>query len=342
MKKKIIIDRYGIGHAIAIIEEDVIIDCFIDPPEGVDFYPPNTFVRANIDRKLSTIGGYFVKLPNGKQGFLKSKNKYKEGNSVLLLSKIIHDPYKPQTFTDVLKAVSKYFIIKIGKSGFSFSRKISKNYDKLKVSKVLNSKIEKINDIFVICRSSISTICMKEFDNELEKAIGRFQNIKKVLLRDTVYFDGLARQMALDKYSEKNYTIKEENGIFERLGLWDQLEQIKQGTVYLSKGGNIVFEQTSAFLTIDVNSGNEFTIKKENLNIRAVNEIFRIIRVCGFGGKILIDFLPCSQELRIAIYSKIENLFSKDPIKNKIWGWTKSGVFELERKREKIPLKLLF
>ena len=342
MKKEIIIDSYGLGHAAAIIEDGKIIDCFIDPPLSVDFYPPNTFVRASIDRKLSIIGGYFVKLPSGKQGFLKSKNKYNEGNSVLLLSQIIHETNKPQIFTDVLKKVSKYFIVKIGKPGFSFSKKLSKNYDKLTTFNILKEKIEKFNDIFVICRASVATICLQEFHDELEKAITHLRNITQTLEKDPVYFDGLARKVALEKYEEKDHNIIEGNGIFERMGLWDQLEEIKQGKVHLKTGEYIIFEQTSAFLTIDVNSGVDFGVNKENINMRAVSEIFRIIRVCGFGGKIVIDFLPCSEELRKEIHTKILKLFSKDPVTNKIWGWTKSRIFELERKREKIPLKLLF
>ena len=79
LKKEIIIDRYGLGHAVVIMEEGKIIDCFIDPPLGVGFYPPNTFVKANIDRKAPNMGGYFVKLPNGNRGFLKSKKNIMRG-----------------------------------------------------------------------------------------------------------------------------------------------------------------------------------------------------------------------------------------------------------------------
>ena len=34
-------------------------------------------------------------------------------------------------------------------------------------------------------------------------------------------------------------------------------------------------------------------------------------------------------------------VFLDDNATNKIWGWTKGGAFELERKRDKSPLKLL-
>ena len=111
MNNEIIINKYGLGHAAVVLQGNQIIDCFIDPPEDAVFYPPNTLLKANIDRKATNIGGYFVKLPNGGQGFLKSKNKYKEGSLVALMSQVIFETNKPQTFTDVLKSVSKYFVI---------------------------------------------------------------------------------------------------------------------------------------------------------------------------------------------------------------------------------------
>ena len=61
------------------------------------FYPPNTFVEAKIQRRISKRGGYFVKLPNGYQGFLKSKNIIKKEQLVVLLSKVFFDEEKPQT-----------------------------------------------------------------------------------------------------------------------------------------------------------------------------------------------------------------------------------------------------
>ena len=103
MNKEIIIDSYGLGYAVVVKEEDKIIDSFIDPPQGVSFYPPNTFLMANVERKANNMGGYFVKLPNGVQGFLRSKKKYEEGGAVLLLSQVIFESHKPQIFSDILK-----------------------------------------------------------------------------------------------------------------------------------------------------------------------------------------------------------------------------------------------
>lgn len=341
MKKEIIIDSYGLGCAAVVLERDKIIDSFIDPPQGVSFYPPNTFVQAKIDRRALNMGGYFVNLPNGSQGFLKSKKKVNAGETVLILSRAIFDLHKPQIFSDVLKTVSKYFVIKINKSGYCFSKKIPAYFDKQKASNILHAKIQNFDDVFIICRSSIAGITLDEFEKETEKAIKHLQTIKATLALKKIYFDGLARKATLEKYCANFYNVIEQDGIFERLGIWDQLEKIKNGRIQLNMGSYLIFEQTSAFLTIDVNSGIDFKSTKEEINLSACNEINRIIRVCGLGGKILIDFLPCSQVSRRKIYRKISDYFSKDTEKNKIWGWTKSGIFELERTRDKIPLKLL-
>ena len=61
----------------------------------------------------------------------------------------------------------------------------------------------------------------------------------------------------------------------------------------------------------------------------ACDEICRIIKAFGFGGKIFIDFLPCTLELREEIFRKISIFFAEESVKSKIWGWTKSGIFEL-------------
>ena len=63
--------------------------------------------------------------------------------------KVFFDEDKPQTFTDKLKIISKYFILKLGKSGFSFSRKTSKSFHKDALVPILEEKIKNHHGIFV-------------------------------------------------------------------------------------------------------------------------------------------------------------------------------------------------
>ncbi len=341
MGRKLIIETYGQGNAIIVLKGGKIIDLFIDPPANSKFYPPNTFVEAKIQRRISKRGGYFVKLPNGCQGFLKSKTNYSEGSLVVLLSKVFFDEYKPQTFTDKLKIISKYFILKLGKSGFSFSRKNSKNLNKEALSPILEAKVNDHNGIFIICRSRIAEICTKQFDNELEKILIHHNSITKKLSLNKIYCDGLAKRMALDRYDIGEKNIVEEEGVFERFGFWNKIDELCQKKYFIGNGSYLILEQTSSFFAIDVNSGHDLKISTRDLNLLASAEICWIIKVLGLGGKIIIDFIPCSKSEKSEIFEFIANFFFDDFIRNKIWGWTNGGAFELERERDKSPLKLL-
>ena len=340
MKRELIIEKYGYGNAVVVRDRRKIVDLFIDPPTSSNFYSPNTFVEGKIQRRISKRGGYFVRLPNGNQGFLKSNTNYDEGEVVVLLSKVFFDENKPQIFTDKLKIISKYFILKLGDSGFSFSRKTSKCFNKDKLIPILEQKIKDHKGIFIICRSRLAEISLEKVIEELQKILQHHKSIEEAINLKKKFCDGLAKRTAFVKYDSEECIVIEEEGIFERLGLWDKINELSQSKICIANGSFIVLEQTSSFFAIDVNSGKNLKVGPKELNLLACDEICRLIQVLGIGGKIIIDFLPCSNLEKSLIY----DFFAKslqDDFSNKIWGWTKGGSFELERKRDKTPLKLL-
>lgn len=341
MKREIIIEKYGLGHAVIVLDRKKIVDLFIDPCPNSNFYSPNTFIEAKIQRRISKRGGYFVTLPNGNKGFLKSKNDYREGEGVVLLSKIFFDEDKPQTFTDKLKLISKYFILKLGESGFSFSGKISKEFYKDNLIPILEGKIKDYENIYLICRSRITDISFEQIIEELEKVLQHYKSVMKAIFFKKKYCDGSAKKSALDKYDVEKCLVIEEEGIFERLGLWDKINELSQRKIYISNGSYLFLEQTSALFAIDVNSGKSLNIGAKELNFLACSEICRLIKILGIGGKIIIDFLPCKKSEKRIIFDLIVSYFLDDIPTNKVWGWTKGGFFELERERDKSPLKLL-
>ncbi len=341
IKRKLIIEKYGQGNAVVVFDSKKIIDLFVDPPSNSNFYPPNTFVEAKIQRRISKRGGYFVRLPNGYQGFLKSSSDYNEGTALVLLSKVFFDEDKPQTFTDKLKVISKYFVLKLGEVGFSFSKKTPKSFNKATLVPILKKKIKNHEGIFVICRSQIADISFERIIKELEAILEHYKSIKEAVEHKKKYCDGKAKKSALDVYDVEKYLVIEEEGIFERLGLWDKINELSQKKICISHGSSLSFEQTSAFFAIDVNSGKNLQLGASELNLIACSEICRLIKVLGIGGKIIIDFLPCPKSEKTIIYNSIVGYFLNDIVPNKIWGWTNGGSFELERKRDKSPLKLL-
>ena len=98
----------------------------------------------------------------------------------------------------------------------------------------------------------------------------------------------------------------------------------------LNNGSYLILEQTSAFLTIDVNSGSDLKIGAKEINLMLVMKFVELIKVLGFGGKILLIFCHVQNQIKKK-YMIFFLFFFDDMSKNKIWGWTKGGIFELER-----------
>ena len=87
------------------------------------------------------------------------------------------------------------------------------------------------------------------------------------------YCDGLAKRSALEKYESKISHIIEEEGIFERLGLWEKINEISQRKIFISHGSYLILEQTSSFFVIDVNSGKNLKVGTKELNLLAIYEV---------------------------------------------------------------------
>ena len=207
---------------------------------------------------------------------------------VVLLSKVFFDEGKPQSFTDKLKIISKYFILKIGKSGFSFSRKTSKNFCKDKLIPLIEEKNKDYEGIFVICRSRIADISFNQIVEELNKVFKHYKSIMNTIYLKKEICDGQAKRSAFHKYEIDECLVIEEKGIFERLGLWDKIGELSQRKISIPNGSYLILEQTSALFAIDVNSGRNLKVGAEELNLLACSEICRLIKVLGIGGKIII------------------------------------------------------
>lgn len=341
MTSEIIIDKFGQGDAVIIFNKGIITDAFIDPPIGAFFYAPHTFVKGKVLRRLSNRGGYFITLPNGREGFLKSKKYYEQGATVIVLSKAYFDIEKSQIFTDQLKLISKFFVLQLGKSGISFSKKIPKSFDRNKTARSIESILQCHKDIFVLCRSTICQIDLKAIEENLKLTLKKKNEMLNTLKTENEFSDGTAKSMVAKRFEWSRYSVKEESGIFERRGLWDLLEQLIRKKVFFSEGAYLIIEQTNSFSTIDVNSGKKLNIPVDELNTKACDMICYLIRLLGLGGKILIDFLPSDKATKKKILNKMTCFFEIDDARSKIWGWTRGGSFELERERDKTPLKFI-
>jgi ribonuclease G len=130
-----------------------------------------------------------------------------------------------------------------------------------------------------------------------------------------------------------------ERPIFDIFGVEDEIENaLKRGTP-LKSGGYLVFDQTEAMTTIDVNTGGyvghrnlEETIYKTNLE--ATQAIARQLRLRNLGGIIIIDFIDMSsEEHRKQVMLYLERALARDHAKTAVTAISDLGLVEMTRKR---------
>jgi len=120
--------------------------------------------------------------------------------------------------------------------------------------------------------------------------------------------------------------------IFAEHDIEAQLEAALQPEVALGDGATLVIEETAALVAIDVNTGPRGAAHA--VNLAAVPEIARQLRLRNLAGQILIDFLPVKgRERRQQVVDALRAAVADDPNDVHVLGLTRLGLCELTRRR---------
>jgi ribonuclease G len=132
--------------------------------------------------------------------------------------------------------------------------------------------------------------------------------------------------------------------LFDLFGVEDEIQKALDRKVPLKSGGYVIFDQTEAMTTVDVNTGGfvghknlEETIFKTNLE--AAQAIARQLRVRNLGGIIIIDFIDMEEvSHREQVLRTFEKAMQMDRAKHNICAVSELGLVEMTRKRTRESL----
>jgi ribonuclease G len=135
-----------------------------------------------------------------------------------------------------------------------------------------------------------------------------------------------------------------ERPLFDLHGVEDEIEKALARRVDLKSGGYLIFDQTEALTTIDVNTGGfvggrslDDTIFKTNLEAALV--IARQLRLRNLGGIIIIDFIDMdTEEHKNAVLNEFRKALARDRTRMTVNGFTQLGLVEMTRKRTRESL----
>ena len=130
-----------------------------------------------------------------------------------------------------------------------------------------------------------------------------------------------------------------ERPLFDLYGVEDEIERAIARRVPLKSGGYLIFDQTEALTTIDVNTGGfvggrsfDDTIFKTNLE--ATHVIARQLRLRNLGGIIIVDFIDMENDThRDSVLTEFKKALSVDRTRITVNGFTSLGLVEMTRKR---------
>ncbi|MHB8219286.1 MAG: Rne/Rng family ribonuclease [Acidimicrobiales bacterium] len=131
----------------------------------------------------------------------------------------------------------------------------------------------------------------------------------------------------------------EDQPIFERFHVHEQLHKALDRKVWLPSGGSLIIERTEALTVIDVNTGKN--VGKTNLeetvfrnNLEAAEEVARQLRLRDIGGIIVIDFIDMEiRENRDKVASALRAALARDKTRTQAFDISELGLVEMTRKR---------
>ena len=128
--------------------------------------------------------------------------------------------------------------------------------------------------------------------------------------------------------------------IFEFFNIEQDMQRLLERRVWLKSGGYLVIDQAEALVAIDVNSG-RFTGSSAGLNdtilqinLEAVAEIGRQLRLRDLGGILILDLIDMSSAAdRKRVETALESALRKDKSRCKYSHISPLGLVEMTRKR---------
>ena len=194
---------------------------------------------------------------------------------------------------------------------------------------------------YIIRTSAEEGATEQEFRDDMAYLGRLWTDIHELARRSTgpklLYQDlSLAQRVLRDMVHQDTQTVEVDSR--------ENYEALLKRRVDLKSGGYLVFDQTEAMTTIDVNTGGyvgkrDFSDTVFKTNLEAAQTIARQLRLRNLGGIIIVDFIDMScDEHREAVLAELRRSVSTDRTRMTVSNFTELGLVEMTRKRTRESL----
>ena len=337
----VILDDLDGAQASCLIVDGHLVEVSVDP--GSDIPLPGAIYRAVADRPMKGQGGMFVKLPAGQSGFLRQTGGIAPGQKLLVQVTGPAEAGKALPVTTRLLFKSRYAIVTPGAPGQNVSRAIRDDDQRAFLGDLAAQAMQGAAETLgLILRSA----CAGADPDVVVEDIAAMRGLAEAVLADLtggpeLLVDGpgahdLACRDWLDPDPDEVLT---EPGGFDTHGVHEMLAALCSPRVALPLGGHMMIEPTRALVAVDVNTGPDTSPAAAlKANIAAARDLPRQMRLRGLGGQIVIDFAPVPKKDRAVLDQVIRAAFRPEGADVNLAGWTTLGLYEITRRRDRLPL----
>lgn len=337
----VVLDEIEGRKAAALLVDGRLEEVLIDPEDDTPL--TGAIYRAVADRPMKGMGGMFVKLPGGSSGFLRQTDGLAPGQRVLVQVTGPAEPGKALPVTSRLLFKGRLAIVTPDAPGLNISRRIKDEAARADLQALADAAMTGADPrLGLILRSAAETAD----DAEIAGEIAELRDLASAVLADLdggpeLLVEGAgAQETAWRDWNDPAPDEVVQDG-FADLGVLEMLEALRGPKVDLQGGGHMMVEPTRALVAVDVNTGPDTSPAASlKINIAAARDLPRQLRLRGLGGQIVVDFAPMPKKDRAILDQVMKSAFRAEGEAN-LAGWTTLGLYELTRKRDRLPLNSL-
>jgi Ribonuclease G/E len=335
----LVLDEIAGRQAAALMIDGRLEELAVDPIDDTPL--PGAIYRGVADRPVKGQGGIFVKLPEG-SGFLRQISGVAPGQRLLVQVSGPAEAGKALPVTTRLLFKSRFAIITPDAPGLNISRRIKDEDLRAGLAALAEAGMAGASPALgLILRSG----CAEADDDAIAEDIAAMRGLAEAVLADVtggpeLLVEGAgAHELAFRDWLDPAVDEADtEEGSFERHGVTEAVEALLLPRVALEGGGHMMLEPTRALVAVDVNTGPDTSPAASlKVNIAAARDLPRQLRLRGLGGQVVVDFAPMPKRDRHILDQVMKAAFKAEGETN-LAGWTVLGLYEMTRKRDRLPL----
>ena len=190
--------------------------------------------------------------------------------------------------------------------------------------------------------------CVYQEPDLIERVVRDYltEDIDRVVIDDEDSFTRIRNVAARISRRSRNLITRYDGDlpIFDAKGVEHQLEESFRRKVALKSGGYLVIDETEALIAIDVNTGRHKGKGSQEdaileVNLEAVEEVARQLRLRNIGGLVVIDLIDMkSRKHQNAVYRAMKNALKRDRARTNVLPLSDLGLMEMTRQRQEQSL----